>query len=68
MEQKRAPSFFEWFRKLGGVSSQHLGYEIERRLSDEPPPEHSFKERAKEVKELYNYKFDKHGTSKDHNV
>jgi hypothetical protein len=53
---KEINKFYKWFNKCGGVIPLHLNLEIDK-LNYIQVQVSSFKHRASEVKELFNYKF-----------
>jgi len=54
----RADRFFAWFSKIGGYVTPAYEELIDKRLYASNYISHSFKEKAAEVKEKYNYKFE----------
>jgi len=53
---KEINKFYKWFNKCGGVIPMHLDLEFDK-LNYIQVQVSSFKHRASEVKELFNYKF-----------
>ena len=49
--------FFKWFRGVGGTTPGHASELLKRSFAPLPEPESSFKNRAEEVKRMYNHKF-----------
>jgi len=53
---KEINKFYKWFNKCGGVIPMHLDIKFDK-LNYIQVQVSSFKHRANEVKELFNYKF-----------
>jgi hypothetical protein len=54
---KKTKKFYKWFKNLGGNVYLIDWGEIHEKLNENISLFSSFKERAKEIKEKYNYKF-----------